>query len=513
MPLTHVCVWDNNGWKKITVDQAIKMTSGYGGVSASSGLFMCELCGQYVSLTSGNIRNPYFKHSKEEESKDCPERIFGASVASLKLESKGLPIKVNLNMSNRSFEILVGFPKISKDMFEKLNETYIHIKNDLGNEFRHSVDKLEKDNINYLRVGDYPSSYYQINLTKDIPGLERFWPTKISGFKGSVVLDLKGNVLPYDSDVRVNEEYYVLLKKSCFSEYQNHVKTERVFLYKSYTVYKVKALDFSETSAKFFLDLHCRLTENPISFIPLWPATIRSPYIIYNKKNNLFGMVNGNVDFATFPRSSISKQQLKKHHLINVECNDRQQLLAMGRTSNILDYTYLWKDELKFKSEPKDRIQIFDDKNNLILPDDINLLKTKSIHFTAEYDGKFTVESDEYVEEVYPLKANIHFIYSSLKKNKIYRVYQSNDCVLSFDLINKNQKQDQINEKELLKKLRKCKGKDISINYSFGNVVGKLKHHPLVKIWIRNKIKQGTIKEDAYKLIKKITSKGDETNE
>lgn len=74
MPLTHVCVWDKNGWKKITVNQAVKMTRGYGGVSASSGLFMCELCGQYVSLTSGNIRNPYFKHSKEEESKDCPER-------------------------------------------------------------------------------------------------------------------------------------------------------------------------------------------------------------------------------------------------------------------------------------------------------------------------------------------------------------------------------------------------------------------------------------------------------
>lgn len=51
MPLTHVCVWDKKGWKKITVSQAVKMTHGYGGVLARSGLFMCELCGQYVSLT------------------------------------------------------------------------------------------------------------------------------------------------------------------------------------------------------------------------------------------------------------------------------------------------------------------------------------------------------------------------------------------------------------------------------------------------------------------------------
>ena len=287
MPLTHVCIWDKNGWKRITVNQAVKITHGYGGVSASSGLFMCELCGQYVSLTSGNIRNPYFKHSKEEKSKNCPERTFGTSVASyyntLKLESKGLPIRVNLNMSNRSFEILIGFPKISEGMFKKLKGTYVCIKNDSGKEFKYSADRLDKNNITYLSVGDYPSDYYQIKLTKDISGLDRFWPTKISGFRGSVVLDSKGNVLPYDSDVKVKKEYYVF-ERAYLSYYRNHVEVERLFSYRSYTIYKVKALDFSETSAKFFLDLHCRLTENPISFIPLWPATVQSPYIIYHKK-------------------------------------------------------------------------------------------------------------------------------------------------------------------------------------------------------------------------------------
>lgn len=512
MPLTHVCVWDKNGWKKITVNQAVKMTRGYGGVSASSGLFMCELCGQYVSLTSGNIRSPYFKHSKEEESKNCPERTFGTSVASyyntLKLESKGLPIRVNLNMSNRSFEILIGFPKISDEMFRKLKGTYIRIKNDSGKEFKYSLDRLEKNNITYLSVGDYPSNYYQINLAKDISGLERFWPTKISGFRGSVVLDSKGNVLPYDSDVRVNKEYYVF-GRGYLNYCRNHVEAERLFLYRSHTIYKVKALDFSETSAKFFLDLHCRLTENPISFIPLWPAIVQSPYIIYHKEKNIFGMVNGDVNFSTFPYSYISKQEIKKSHLINVDCNDRQQLLSMGRASNILNYTYLWKDDLKFKSESQDITQIFDDKNNLISLDDTNLLKIKSIHFTAEYDGKFTVESDGFIEEVYPLKANNRFTYNSLKKNKIYRIYQSNDCVLSFSLVTKNQKYGQINEKELLKKLRKCKGRDIPTNHSFGNIASSLKDYPLIKVWIRNEIKQGMIKEDAYKIIKQITSKGE----
>ena len=52
--LTHVCRWSENGWKRITAEQAAKLHPG-GTVSAHSGLFMCELCGQYVILTNGSV--------------------------------------------------------------------------------------------------------------------------------------------------------------------------------------------------------------------------------------------------------------------------------------------------------------------------------------------------------------------------------------------------------------------------------------------------------------------------
>ena len=38
--LTHVCRWSENGWKRITAEQAAKLHPG-GTVSAHSGLFMC----------------------------------------------------------------------------------------------------------------------------------------------------------------------------------------------------------------------------------------------------------------------------------------------------------------------------------------------------------------------------------------------------------------------------------------------------------------------------------------
>ena len=52
--LTHVCMWSDNGWKRITAEQAARLHPG-GTVSAHSGLFMCELSGQYVILTDGDI--------------------------------------------------------------------------------------------------------------------------------------------------------------------------------------------------------------------------------------------------------------------------------------------------------------------------------------------------------------------------------------------------------------------------------------------------------------------------
>lgn len=44
--LTHVCVWSSKGWTHIAPEEVARSHPGES-VSARSGLFMCELCGQY----------------------------------------------------------------------------------------------------------------------------------------------------------------------------------------------------------------------------------------------------------------------------------------------------------------------------------------------------------------------------------------------------------------------------------------------------------------------------------
>ena len=45
--LTHVCVWFSKGWTHIAPEEVARSHPGES-VSARSGLFMCELCGQYA---------------------------------------------------------------------------------------------------------------------------------------------------------------------------------------------------------------------------------------------------------------------------------------------------------------------------------------------------------------------------------------------------------------------------------------------------------------------------------
>lgn len=70
--LTHVCVWSKNGWERITPEEVAREHS-RGGVSARSGIFMCSLCGQYVTFFNGRVQAPHFRHSSAEADKSCPE--------------------------------------------------------------------------------------------------------------------------------------------------------------------------------------------------------------------------------------------------------------------------------------------------------------------------------------------------------------------------------------------------------------------------------------------------------
>ena len=103
----------------------------------------------------------------------------------------------------------------------------------------------------------------------------------------------------------------------------------------------------------------------------------------------------------------------------------------------------------------------------------------------------------------------MRFTYNGLRKNRKYKIFQSNDCVFELDLHTKI-KSNEINEREVIKTLNGCRGR---LRHSFGNIARYFEDYPLIKIWIRKQIIKGHIKEDALNALKKIIFNGGIKNE
>ena len=506
MPLNHVSLWDSSkkGWRRITIQEATRMTQGR--VSAKSGLFMCELCGQYVSLTDGIIREPYFKHSKEEESKDCPERTFASGTHNVHYKmdenKKGLPIRLSISNDKIFFEI--GFTNIPEKIHTLLYNSKIIIKSlDYPKiEKVYSFERIDLHNITYLNIGSILSKSYNVKVDGADCNIRRYWPEIIKGATEYMVFDTSNMLkLPIDSDVKVNKYYYVITKHG-LSYNKKHIQCHSILYTSQGTLYKVKALDYSEDSVKFFLKLRCRLTEYPMKFIPIWPLTVTVPFITFHNEDFLYASVLGNVDFASFPHSVISNLKYNDSKLLKIYCNERQQLISFGRLNNILDYTYLWTSDFKFKNEAL-CIKILDENGDNV--ENNTTKKLKRIMYNADYDSVFVIEKNGLKCEVINIHNSTQFVFDRFEDNKTYKIYLGLDLVWEYK---RKKKQNNINtslyisDKDLLRLLKRKNGENILIPFSYACALSKFKNYPLSYIWLRNQIKKGYLKKECFEFVK-----------
>lgn len=515
MPLTHVCEWINNSWVHIDIKDAVSRYRS-GTISAHQHLFMCEICRQYVTLTDGTVRDRYFKHSAEEENKDCEDRTFLENTPNFHqhtAEDHSLPIKLNIKSSNR-FTLEIGFLPLPLSLLEKCNSHIIKIKPIPTRNScffsSTSIERLYPDTLKYFDIGEVPALKYTINIDPNNDEIKLYWPASINGIdeSGTLFNGDSRKKLPHLADVQVSKKYWLLTKhviKKTFSSIQLREICRSTVQSELWYIYEVKATILNEEAAKFFLNLHCKLTEQLFITYPIWPVCVQSPYIIYHNNDIMHLFFQGN----TYLETRLTKYKYYINNNIfryTIYSHIQQDYLAYyisNNYKNALRYTYLRKVPLN-DIQPAPTIKITDIHGH-ILPDgeQHTLPFNETIEIQAQYDGFIVISNKSIITTRCAFRANdiIRLNKRDVRYNQEIKVFQGLDCV--WDVCYKHlQPANAENDTELVAKLRSCRGKNIVISHSIGRLSNDLINYPLTKRWLYKVVRDGKAPANAILLLR-----------
>lgn len=506
--MAHVSMFDRDGWRHITAEEASELHPG-GTVSAHSGLFVCELCHQYVTLTDGDIRIRYFKHSRGEADKNCPERTFGAGYTSaFNPGYHELPIRIIVSPSSFTFEL--GLIQVPSELLDK--KLCIEIKpcEKSGRAFTYDYGRIKSNGTTYLSIGDYPVKKYTLtqNCNAD---LYKFWSKEITGMEpdGTLFDKVSGRKLANDSDVEIKKEYY-LLKRGPLYYYGSDIKSQFILEKRVngeiWRLYTVSASDFSEEAAKFFLTYHCWLTERPISIQTVYPLFVEGNYVVKHSNDNMYIVVGGNEPhLKSFPSAlplRLSPKELRPV-LYRLNCSGRQQLISAGRkySNPALQYTYFWKESLNCEGTSP-QVSVTDLSGIQIVPGEVDLLpKNKTLRFKSKYDGELIVAKDDYIIDKRRVFAGKYIELDGLSYGMEVRLVVGLDCVWR---IRFRKPLKSYNDAEVLRYITSVSGRMIPAPHSLRNIMLGMKQYPEICRWIRKCIDSGTINEQSYRRLQQV---------
>ena len=510
MALKHVCVWKDGGWKKAEPkDFSYK-------INVNSRMLMCELCGQYVTLSMGEKQVPHFRHSRGEETKLCEERSKSRCENFRWLESKILPpqeLPLRIFVSESTFHFEIGFVTLPNFFLEKISFAVLKIKAESQNEKTFLTERLSENSTTWLDVGDFPEKSYSIELSPNNDEIFSFWSNKVLGVNenGTLFDGESRRKLLSDSDVYIGKKYYLMLATENYSK-SSDVELRRIcskkFLGKIWKLYEIREIHkLSESAAKFFLQFRCRLTNDPIDIQPLWPIHTTTPHLICHESSWLNFYFSGNARIKYFPSA---KNFEFRNNLIQILCNDRQQVVVAGR-SHPLQYVYLWKG-LPQNVTTSPQVKVTDIFGNIISADTHEKLPKKfSLQVQAEFDGYIFVMTRGFLTEKIFLKANDLVEVSDLKFGSEVKIYQGLDCFWSAKF-ERRQKFSSTTDEKIFSQLKRGKGRPVPVPHFWGASIDKLKNFPKVKSWLYHVLRAGNVPEESYKQFQKFL-KENVTNE
>lgn len=500
--LNHVCYWNGSEWSPISPEKAERKYRF--GCSAERREFMCSLCGQYVSFVCGVRQEPHFRHSASEKSKDCLERTHGVHPTTIDLTNEHhLPLKIK-NAHNDAFSFEIGFPKLPEDLLSHIS--MIHISTSHPDESRsYSAERLAVDRMTYLPVGEKPSAYYDIRAEGGDSSLCDYWPTQTCGaIGGTLFVKESGRMLPPHSDVTVGEMYYLLHHRricaSC-SDITVRPVTHRYTKLKTWRIYEVCALSYTEDVARFFLDLEgYRLTPRPVSLLPFFPLCPMDDMTVYFHGEQLVFHMRGVSRVQTQPRIPLTEISCGADSKLISFCTPEDHLrVVAGHMSALVEFD-CWRatGEPAIDSPP---VCVMDASGAEVQGGVVERLPRGGLRIHTRYDGTVIQYRNGIVTAQEKLAANREIRWDRMTYGTELQIVIGCDVLWALRL-ERPCVQSSRRVEHLLYCLQRDRGQRIKPPHNLAILIYELKAYPSLCAWIRKCTRSGGMSERAYKKLK-----------
>lgn len=508
--LTHVCIWAEHGWTHITAEEAAQRFPS-GTISANSGLFMCDLCNQYVTLTDGEQRGRYFRHSAYEISKNCPERTFGSGYTP-KIEPGAHTLPIRLTKCD-DFSLEIGMLLIPAEILERQTQrTFsVHPQGSVGESWRYSFERLLENGVTYVSIGDEPAESYRIDCA---PELRPYWPAAVAGISatcGRLFDSANRKMLPEDADVQIGKQYYYLSATRMYRRVPGlsyRLIAEKSIRYRTWRLYELKPTMMTQDAARFFLERRYRLTDRPVCMTALWPLFAASSYVMKYGGGELFFQIQGGdgITSSVFPVSKMDTSSGNDGStIVRVTPAGRWQMISACRAGRTLDFLYFWRESLQNAAKPTE-VEIMDWKGKPVFPDGTALPEKGILQFQLPFDGSLEVWSRGVIAEKMNLLAGRTVQLTQIGWGKTILIRQGLDIIWKQPYEKTRVTSDSASDEMFLAELKRCWGKAVPFGAEAGVIAGKLHDYPKTKAWLRYVACAGSIPEEAYRKICEIIS-------
>ena len=493
--LTHVNWWKNGQWTRVSAEEAAALFP-YP-VSVHQKVFVCELCGQYVTFTGPGSKTRHFKHSRGDENKDCEERSVGYESTPLQAKDRGLPIVIQVQNGECSF--LIGFPAAPDYVLEKMQSECIWIE--FGSKRReYSIERFNHGRSTYFPVGSQLEEKYVVSCSNMELREHCKFPEITEGYAGDGRLfdATTGRMLPFDSDVSVGKKYYYYTKTSMRGMSSPLVR-RLIDLKWGFKLYELMPTALDQRNAEFFLGLRARLTNIPLTVETIWPPVKRIDETIIHKKQYIRTLLYGDVKVSL---DNMLVRPLAEEKgiwaLYRLAVGEHGANVLIGRSRVLKDNQYLYSEQDAARKAP--HIDLFDIHNELIDEDcSSNPPPRNRVRVKSEYDGCAYVYTDQGISHL-EFSADQDIDITEIKKGTIIRFFVGNELEREYRILPEAKYVRGIEETDnIYLKLINSKGEKIPVSHAVrGTMAGKYKD-PRVREWIRRQ--RDGIPKDALSLL------------